>query len=250
MVDLQSGSVPRTLGPLALDKSMVLSRVAVSPSGEWAAVADEAGFAWWNAEASTLGDVNVTVIGETPIMLQIGDDGAARAVGRSGTIYASDGTVQPGPVTHAPITAATIDSLGRILMVESGDTILRESDAGWVEVAHLDPGILPVELRPSESGRYLAIIGQRQTSVVDVTDGSTVAVLAETDNTSIVTDVVFSEDERDIVAIRSTGSLERISFVVDDLFAAVCGSLPRSPSDQEMSSFGFDPPSSCAVTDE
>jgi len=218
------------------------AETAVSPDGTKVALTGaRVSYVWDSSQETPAWEAIEHDEVESPVHVEVGDDGLVRLIGRSGQVVRPDGSGQALQEDVGNVATGAFLEDEVTLLVGHGGSVHRGGDGSFVEVGRLSGDLAPYAIRVAPDGSHAAIIGTTGTEVIALRSGQVVLRLpSDRGRYHAVTDVLFDDDSRGLAALRFNGALSRWSLLDEErVMALVEDRQPRPITELERELFRF-----------
>lgn len=235
VVDLEEREAWSTSGSPAL----MLTQTAVSPDATKVALSSESStFVWDSAREEPIWEEYTHGGVESPMRVEVDDEGVATMLSRTGRVFRTDGTQSVFTDFGGSFSTGAVLENGMALFVSRDGRVLQEIDAALQLVGHVSRDLAPFAAELAPNNAHVAFIGAISTEVMSLSTGQVVLELTSDTAYNAVTDVLFDTDGEALIALRLNGTLSR--WPLHDLQGAadfVRGQQPRLLTDDERQLF-------------
>jgi DNA-binding beta-propeller fold protein YncE len=226
---------------------------AVSPDGTKVALAGAGmSYVWDFALAAPAWETFEHEDLDSPMHLEVDDNGRVSVIGHTGEVVRNDGTTRVLREESQTFAAGAFVHDGTALLVDTSGRLHRAVDGSLEELARVSGDLDPLAIRVSPEETHAAVIGSTGTEVLALESGQVVLrLLGDGGRYFAVTDVMFDDDSRSLVALRFNGSLSRWSLLEEQhVIVLVDTHQPRSLTELERELFRFSQAAEESTSDE
>jgi hypothetical protein len=231
----------------------LVALTAVSPNGTKVALSGAGvSYVWDFALAEPEWEIFEHEDLDSPMHLEVDDNGRVSVIGHAGEVVRNDGTTRVLREESQTFAAGAFLHDGSALLVGASGRLHHAVDGSLEELARVSGDLDPLAIRVSPDETHAAVIGSTGTEVLALESGQVVLRLSgDGGRYFAVTDVMFDDDSRGLVALRFNGSLSRWSLLDEQRVIVLVGShQPRSLTELERELFRFSQAAEESTSDE